>query len=316
MEKKVYPVNVVVFHQNAHRHIDDAACLWVARTRSEAEHWFPGISKTEIVFDGMGGETYEGKSGDELLVEERILLFGVGGGIFDAHPGPNNPGKDGCELSLFCNWIGISDDPALAKILEYVAESDRGNSGHFMSIGSVAKILDYATDPMNVFGWQITALDALYKKQAEFVGAQFEYEQSGVKEKVGKWNLVVIESENPHMKEVAFFNGAAILIQKRPLTAEVLPCRVTIFTHRRARVDLSEVVALLRQEEQRVHGRPVATDHRKLRAPGKMEGVPEWYYMVGDAGQACLNGSFSAPDVPATKLTLSTIKEIVIASVR
>ncbi len=316
MKKEVYPVDVLAFHQNAHRHIDDAACLWVARTRPEAERWFPGISKAEIVLDGMGGETYEGKSGDELLVEERILLFGVGGGIFDAHPGPNNPGKEGCELSLFCGWIGISDDPALVKILEYVAESDRGNSGHSMSIGSVAKILDYATDPMKVFEWQITALDALYKKQAEFVEAQFEYEKSGVKEKVGKRTLIVIESKNPHMKEVAFSNGAAILIQKRPLTAEVLSGRVTIFTNRRARVDLSEVIAMLRQEEQRVQGRPVATDHGKLRAPGKMEGVPEWYYMVGDAGQACLNGSFSAPDVPATRLSLSTIKEIVIASAR
>ena len=139
----VAPVSVIVFHKNAWRHIDDAACLWVALTRPEAEARYPGISKAEIIFDGTGGESYEGKSGDELE-KEGILMFGVGGGRLDAHPGPNNPGKPECEFSLFCKELGILDDPALARIIAYVAESDRGNSGHPMSIGAMAKIMHNA----------------------------------------------------------------------------------------------------------------------------------------------------------------------------
>lgn len=314
------PISVLVFHKNAHRHVDDAACLWVAKTRPEAEVRFPGISTAEIIFDGTGGESYEDKSGDELE-EEGILMFGVGSGRFDEHPGPKTQGKQRCSFVLFCEEIGIVRDPAMAKIIEYVAESDRGNSGHPMAIGSVAKVMEYAFpgEPMKVLQWQADSFTAMYRKQAEFVAAQQEYDRNATEEKVrrpsGKTlTVAAVESDSANMKDVAFFNGVDVLVQMRPMNARDLPGHATVFTSRKARVDLSEAIAALRQEEQRVSGRPVTTDRQKLRAPGKMEGVPEWYYLVGDAGQTLLNGSFSAPDTPATKLSLQTIKGIVIVN--
>jgi hypothetical protein len=315
------PISALVFHKNAHRHVDDAACLWLARTRPEAEARFPGISEAEVIFDGTGGETFEGKSGDELE-REGILMFGVGSGRLDEHPGPKTNGKQKCSFVLFCEEIGVVNDPAMAKIIEYVAESDRGNSGHPMAIGSIAKVMEYTwpDDPIKVFQWQADALNAMYRKQAEFVEAQKEYDKNATEEKVrgpsGQILVATIESGNALMKDVAFFNGVGILVQWRPINCEMLPGNATVFTHRKARIDLSMVVAELRQEEQRANGRPVTTDPQKIRAPGKMEGVPEWYYLIGDAGQTLLNGSFSAPNTPATKLPLQTIKNIVIANLQ
>lgn len=314
------PINVIVLHKNAHRHVDDAACLWAAQTRPEAEARFPGISKAEIIFDGTGGESYEGKSGDELE-KEGILMFGVGSGRFDEHPGPKTQGKPRCSFVLFCEEIGIARDPALAKIIEYVAESDRGNSGHPMAIGSVAKVMEYAFpgEPMKVLRWQAEAFTATYRKQAEFVSAQQEYDRKANEERVRRPSgkvvtVATVESENANMKDVAFFNGVDVLVQMRPSNAKDLPGHATVFTSRKAKIDLQEVIAAIRQEEQRTNGRPVTTDRQKLRAPGKMGGALEWYYLVGDAGQTCLNGSFSAPDTPATKLSLQTIRGIVIAN--
>lgn len=314
----VTPITVIVFHKNAHRHIDDAACLWILRTRPEAESRFPGISTTEVIFDGTGGETYEGKTGDELE-KEGILMIGVGSGRLDEHPGPQTKGKSDCSFALLCREIGIFDDPALNKIIQYVAESDRGNSGHPMAIGSVAKVMEYALSPMEVFEWQAKALEAMYNKQSEFVVAQREYDENAEEEEIrisGK-NVIVatIESESPLMKDVAFFNGVGILVQQRPMNAVMLPGNITVFTNRKFRLNLLEAIMAIRQEEQRANGRPVTTDHSKLCASGKMEGVPEWYYMVGQAGESLLNGSFSAPDTPMSKLSLQTVKKLVVSNI-
>lgn len=321
LEKKPYPVNVVVFHKGAHRHADDGACRWGLNTRPEAEYWFPGVSQAEEIFDGTGGEKYEGMSGDEFLVQERTLFIGTGGGILDAHPGPGNPGKNECEFALLCEWIGIKNDPAMQKILQYIIECDRGNAGHPMAIGSVAKILEYApATPMEVFAWQALAFEALYQKQLEFAKAEQEYSQKAVREEVriGGRKIIVatITSENPHIKDVMLSWGDGILVQQRPFTAEVLPGNIQVFTNRKFRLDLSKAISLIRQEEQRLNGRPVTTDVEMLRSRGKMAGVPEWFYLVGDAGQSLLNGAWSAPDTPHSRIPRDVVRNLVVSSLQ
>jgi hypothetical protein len=312
----VTPVQVIVFHKGADRHVDDAACLWIARTRPEAEVRFPGIGTAEVIFDGTGGETYEGKSGDELETEG-ILMFGVGGGRFDEHPGPKNVAKKECSFALFCHEIGIATDPALADIIRYVAESDRGNSGHSMSLGSLAKVMHrkWPDNPEKVFEWQSDALAAKYADNQAFRKTEDEYEEKAVKKWVNKVLVVSIETDNELIKDVARSNGAGVVIQRRPLNAKVLPGNVMIYTDRRARVSLAEVVVAIRQEEQRARGSVTVTDPHKLRAPGKIEGVLNWYFLTGGASDMLLNGSFSAPNTPPTALSLKTIQEIVYCNI-
>ncbi len=313
---KATPVQAIVFHKNAHRHTDDAACLWIARTRPEAEARFPGISTAEVIFDGTGGEQYEGKSGDELEAEG-FLMFGVGAGRFDEHPGPQNGAKKACSFSLFCEEIGISNDPALSKIIEYVAESDRGNSGHPMALGSLAKVMDrlWPNDPMKVFQWQIDALAAKYLEQKAFHEAEREYNEKARKHRVGKLLVVAITTDNELVNAVTRSQGASVVIQQRPMNSKVLPGNIMVYTERRARINLADAVATIRQEEQRAKGVSVTTDSHKLRSPGKMEGVLEWYYLTGGTADMLLNGSFSAPDTPRTRLSLETVTEIVLANI-
>lgn len=322
LEKKPWPVEIIDFHEGAYRHIDDSGCLWLARTRPEAEIWFPGVSKAKIVFGGTGGEIYNGKTGDQLLAEDRILPFGVGGGIFDAHPGPNNPGKKGCEFSLFCDWLGIRSDPAMHKIINYIAEADRGNAGHPMALGALAKILRYRwpNDPMACFEWQIDILRAKYEQQRLFCLAQEEYNEIASEEWlsggiIGKEDILIVTivSANELMNEVARDNGAAILIQKRPLDCPIMPGNVMVFTNRKFGISLAGVAAAIRKEEERLSGAPATTDREKLLTPNKMAGVLNWFYLQGN-NDTLLNGSDSAPNTPATRIPLKVIREIVTAN--
>lgn len=325
----VRPIQVIVFHRNAHRHVDDAACLWIARTRPEAEARFPGISTAMIIFDGTGGEDFEGMSGDELE-KEGILMFGVGGGRFDEHPGSHNKGKKGkCSFVLFCEEIGIADDPALKRIIKYVTETDQGRSGHYANLGSLAKIIQYDfEDPTKdspeepseetireSFNWQIRALNALYIRQLRFLKVEEDYGRASkrwVEDPYGNKILIVsVESPSRLMNDFARSKGASIVIQKRPLDCKVMPGNIMVFTHSKARLGLAGVAEAIRQEEQRADGVPVETDHQKLRAPGKMAGAMTWFYLDGPMSEMLLNGSDSAPKTPATKLALQTVTDLV-----
>ena len=174
---------------------------------------------------------------------------------------------------------------------------------------------------MKVFRWQIDALTALYIEQARFLKTEEEFEEKAAKELVegpsGKDLLVVtIESENQLIKDVAFFKGAEIIIQRRPTSARVMPGNMSVFTSRRARISLKEVIAAIRQEEQRANDSPVTADRKKLCALGKIEGERHWFYLVGDSGEMLLNGSDSAPDTPATKLPLKVVRDIVVSNLQ
>jgi len=53
-----------------------------------------------------------------------------------------------------------------------------------------------------------------------------------------------------------------------------------------------------------------------LRSHGKMKGVLEWFYLVGDAGQSLLNGAWSAPDTPHSKIPRDVVRDLVISSLQ
>ncbi len=320
MNAKQIPINTLVFHMDAQKHIDDAACLWLAYNRPEAETRFPGISQAQIIFDGHGGEKYQGMSAEELE-EKGVLMFGVGASRFDEHSGPDNAGKNHCSFALFCKEIGVYEDPALSMILSYVAEADLGNAGHHWAVASVAKIMNsmWPDDPLKIFNWQIEAIAAIYAEQVKFQKAIIEYREKAVeKEITGPWGrritIAIIESDTEIMNNVARSQGANVVIQRRPTTCELLPGNVTISIDRKAKLGLQEVVAVIRQEEQRIRGSVVTTGISRLRAPGKIEGVLEWYYLTGKS-EMLLNGSYSAPDVPATMIPLETITNIVIENI-
>lgn len=241
----------------------------------------------------------------------RILEIGVGGGPFDEHPTVGDKRKeDECAATLVAKALGVEDDPALEKILNFVATNDLKGGAQPFDLAYLVKLLHCQFPSEKVIEWASTALEAKYQEQLQFLTVtKQEFERAAEVEEVqgqgGQMlKMVTVISDNEQMNKFARFHlGAAIIIQKHSSG------NAQIFANKRFGLNLNDIVQVIRFEEQRAKGRIVTTDWEVLKREGKVEGAEEWYYHL--EGQMLLNGSLTFPDVPSTRLTLEQIKEII-----
>lgn len=292
-------------------HLDEIAAIWLLRMFGEEK--FPGISTATVVFWGNGGETPDGRTAEDYE-REGTLLIGVGGGRFDEHPAVNSKRKqDESATTLVAKAIGVDGEPALKKIFEYVTDEDLNGSSRPFDLAHLVKLLhkQYPDNPEKAMEWATAALEAKYREQMQFWAAKEEYGRIAQVEEVpgpeGKsLRVASIVSDNVQMSEFARSNhggNAAIVILKRSSG------NVQIFTNKRFKLDLCDVVRMIRLAEQRAKGLILTSDWRELMAEGKVAGAEEWFYHL--TGQMLLNGSLTATDVPPSQIALEDIRRIV-----
>jgi hypothetical protein len=97
--------------------------------------------------------------------------------------------------------------------------------------------------------------------------------------------------------------NADVVIQRYPTG------HTFVTTKKMSNISLDEVMKYLRIEERKINGITNHLDHEVLIAEGNVEGAECWYYHK-PAG-SILNGSRSNPDIPATKIALGKIEDIV-----
>ncbi len=129
--------------------------------------------------------------------------------------------------------------------------------------------------------------------------------------------VVTIQSDNPSFAALArnreHGRNAAIVIQKNE------GGRTLIFTNNRffLKEDIKQIAAAIRFEEQVIMNRgkkeELIIDFNILSQPGHLLLVPNWYFQKEEnrGGGKLLNGSFTSPDIPATRISLERIREIV-----
>ena len=125
---------------------------------------------------------------------------------------------------------------------------------------------------------------------------------------VGKkrWRVVTIDSDEDGIHKYArseYGVRAAVVIQRRS------PGNVAVFGNKQAGVDLCEAAKLVRLAEREAAGVELAPDDERLLAEGYAPGAERWFYHR--QGQMLLNGSLTQADVPATRLSLDRIAELV-----
>jgi hypothetical protein len=292
-------------------HLDEIVAIWLLRKFGEQR--FPGSGTAAVSFTsvrklaeaGLKPEDYEARG---------MLLLGVGGGRFDEHPTLEEGRKAGdCATTLVAKELGISDDPALAKILRFVRAADvEGNASPF-DVSYVVKLLHprFPTDPHKVIEWALVAIEAKYEEQRRFftvVKPEFDAKAKVEEIAVGQRRLrvVTIDSDEDGIHKYArseYGARAAVVIQRRAKG------NVAVFGNKQAGVDLREAAKLLRLAEQAAKGQMVTTDEERLTAEGQVPGAEEWFYHK--QGQMLLNGSLTQADVPATRLGLDQIAELV-----
>jgi hypothetical protein len=213
--------------------------------------------------------------------------------------------------------LGISEDPSLAKILRFVRAADvQGNASPF-DISYVVKLLHsrYPADPHRAIEWALVAIEAKYEEQLRFftvVKPEFDAKARVEEVTVGQRRLkmVTIDSDEDGIHKYArseYGARAAVVIQRRSTG------NVVVFGNKQAGVDLREAAKLVRLAEQAAKGQVVTTDEVKLTAEGQVPGAAEWFYHL--QGQMLLNGSLTQTDVPATRLGLDQIAELVKAGI-
>jgi uncharacterized tellurite resistance protein B-like protein len=209
--------------------------------------------------------------------------------------------------------LGVGDDPSLAKILRFVRAADVDGNASPFDISYVVKLLHarYPEDPHRVIEWALVAIEAKYEEQHRFftvVKPEFDAKAKVEEIEVGKkrWRIVTVDSDEDGIHKYArseFGARAAVVIQRRSSG------NVAVFGNKQVGVDLREAAKLVRLAEREAKGLDPAPADEKLLAEGYAPGAEEWFYHK--QGQMLLNGSLTQADVPATRLSLDRVAELV-----
>ncbi len=272
----------VVTHYNPHP--DEITELWIPW--KWGEYNFPGIRKAEIIFTRVGG-LFEGKAWRQHW-HEGTLLLGIADSPFNEHPFMNVPRKEGeCGATLMAKFLGVDDNPTVARILKYILANDLHGTRHgfldFVSIVRDAQLFGTLSQKEVLFmGMDI--LENFYEKEVAFFRCEQEIkalEQAGrvkfFQDRLGRMAVTVQGCDNPEMGKFLRGKGISLVATQNG----------------RGQVRISA-----NQQTLAIFG--TIADLVKMHAAFVEE---EWH----DTGWALLNGSHSYPDTPATKIPFEDI---------
>lgn len=242
----------------------------------------------------------------EVLTAKRILPIDLGGGPLDHH------GTDRCASELVADFINISDNPALAKMLAYAKRDDAfgkgtvssdpldrafGLSGLIASLnkqfpGQAQKVVEIVLPLLEAH------YDASHKHLIELPAAVEEKKRTGeyaeeqVTQNGKRLKIAFVVSDEPGMVTyLRSFQGprADVVVQRSEKGN-----RICIVTRQERNVQLAAVAALIRMREAELRNIKLPEDSSYWSQDGKVAELPMWY--VDPATNSILNVGASADD--------------------
>lgn len=309
-------------YQNVVFHICPHAEEYVAllALRLKGEPVFPGIADARVIYWPAGG-TPDGRPPEDWE-KDGYLMVGVGHSRFDEHANGKGVSRDKeCSATLVAKALGIDSLPEWRELLKFALHSDHNGSNPFGLDGLVKmRHAMNLENPEKVMAWALEILAEKYCEQIEFwFAAVPEFKKNSTSEEIvldsgNTAKMVTVISDHRQIVACAFareVGNADVVIKKSPRTGNVIVLTKKEKTRQRnsIRLSVAYVAGALRWYENELQGRPKITDQARLIAEGTLSETPEWYYDARLEG--VLNGSNSAPNVPATNLPLEQIREIV-----
>ena len=281
------------------------------------EEIFPGIKTASVDFWQVPPE----KETEESLDKKGIILIDLGGGRFDHHAiKPQTTASD-----LISSYLGVADDSALAKLLEYARRDDFFGKGtvsddpidRAFGLSSMIAVLNKSLvkNPAKVVELILPLLIAHYNeevKRTKELPEEFEKKLSSgeaetfpVKQRDKKLKVVIVNSESGSLAGyLRSQNGGRF-----DVVAQWLPSgHVNILTRPTKRVDLRSLAALLRLEEATASGFELTVSVRSLAGYGRIKEIPEWYY--DPATNSIQNGGLNPKEINPTKIPRDKFKKI------
>jgi hypothetical protein len=161
-------------------------------------------------------------------------------------------------------------------------------------------------NPEKVLAFFIEIFEAIYDEQLEFWWAKYTSDVRIDEVNLDNRVLQVFSglSDSRQFQTTCRRRGAAVVIQRNHSG------HVQIFTDRRDKLIIEDIVQMIRLEEMRAKGKVLTVDWKVLRSNGTASGVEEWYYK--QEAQNFFNGTLTTPQKPPTRLTLDKIRELVL----
>lgn len=124
--------------------------------------------------------------------------------------------------------------------------------------------------------------------------------------------VAVIETDFDDFQKLVFSEKRGNNVRVDVLICKRSNGQCQIFSRNGKKINLSPAISLLRRFEMQMAGKPVV-DGINYYVAGTIKECPEWNLFKPDSGNDMIfNGSKTAPDIPATKLSLETIIKAVV----
>ena len=281
------------------------------------EDLFPGIKEAEVNFWQVMPEA----ENEESLDKQGVVLIDLGGGRFDHHNKPKTTASD-----LISSYLGVAEDPALVKLVEYARRDDFFGKGtvsvdpidRAFGLSSLIAVLNKSLvkNPAKVIDLVLPLIIAHYNeeskrtkelpKEFEEKIANKEAETFVVKQRDKKLKVVIVNSDNSSLAGyLRSQNGGRFDVVAQWLSSN----HVNILTRPTKRVDLRSLTALLRLEEATVSGLELTLNPKSLAGFGRLKEIPEWYY--DPATNSIQNGGLNPKEINPTKIPKDKFKKII-----
>lgn len=296
-------VKRVVFHQIP-LHPDELVAYWLLWRFGES--MFPGIREAEIVIRTDAGGLFEGKEW-HIHWAEGTLLLGTGGGPLDEHAfGDEERKKDECCATLAADILGISQDPALHRILEETRDNDVSGKNLGTVLHSAEQIRCTFKYPMmkpeQVIWMWLCILEPLYQGQMNFQAAADELPKAittRVKAPHKEYLIIAALTANEDFTKYARSKhantGVSLIIIRNPKTGETFISPHKDFVEQ---THIDHIARIVRLAENKYRGRPSTIDMFELAKEGATSETPEWYFVHDN-----LHNRVVASAIPLDELT-------------
>lgn len=288
-------------------HLDELMAMILLRDYGEEK--LPGVSVATFRYLTKDDNL------EELTRREDVVLLGVGASfrdstnahrIFDEHVADGDKSqKDDCAATLAAKFLGLDQEFRWRKILKYVLHTDKNPPNLTLDLSATVMRFQHQ-------GWGLHAvvgrvepdLHAMLTEQGQFANISMESIQEEELTINGEkhW-MAVIEGDDYQAPGFARMFGATVVVVKNPNG------QVQVLTNNSLRLDMRDVLRILRSREEWTRGNRLNIQWRELEQEGTLTEYPTWFFHK-DANNI-LNGGHARPDIPPTKLTLPDVIDAV-----
>ena len=274
---------------------------------------FPGVEKAIVKVSADVSES---------TLPAGALALDVGGGELDHHK--KVPAVTCSELVAM--KLGVKEDPAIAKLLEYSRRDDMAGKGTVSSdpldkafglSGLVAALnKTRKDDAAGIVEAVLPLIEGHYLEEVQrTVELPKEFEKKKAEGKVDifeirhrdkKLSVVILESDNTSMPGFlrSQIGGRFDVVVQRMASGHT-----NILTRPTKRVDLRSLALVIRLEEANQAGIHMKDDSRYLSQPGKISEVSNWYYDT--ATNSIQNGGANPKDTIPTRIDTFAMRKLV-----